>query len=147
VVQIVAAATPGSSADILALRSVDGFTRRLGEQFIIIKIPRHGVLSTPDVARGSRGGGYRLLLGATCSRTVEALTQAGYNVKSFTPAVLERTFDCSFAAEDGDLVDAGRLQCRASAVARSFAAAIWRRKLRRAAGEREPACGAAPHWN
>jgi len=89
VVQIIAPATAGSSADILG--------RVLAPS------------ASPD--------GYTLLHGATYSITVEPLTdkQAGCSVKSFTPIcqtdVQERPDGrgaAKLAAEDGDLVDAAK---------------------------------------
>ncbi len=87
VVQIIAPATAGSSADILGRVLADGFSVRLGRPFIIVNKPgANGVLGTADVARANPDG-YTLLHGATYSITVQPLTdrQAGYTVKSFTP--------------------------------------------------------------
>jgi len=87
VVQIIAPATAGSSADILGRVLADGFSARLGKPFIIVNKPgASGVLGTADVARANPDG-YTLLHGATYSITVEPLTdkQAGYTLKSFTP--------------------------------------------------------------
>jgi tripartite-type tricarboxylate transporter receptor subunit TctC len=87
VVQIIAPATAGSSADILGRVLADGFSARLGKPFIILNKPgANGVLGTADVARANPDG-YTLLHGATYSITVEPLTdkQAGYTLKSFTP--------------------------------------------------------------
>jgi hypothetical protein len=78
VVQIVAAATAGSSADIFGRRSVDGFTAAARRTVHHYQNPAPAVLSTA----GCRP---RQPLHAAYSLTVEALTQAGYNVKSFTP--------------------------------------------------------------
>jgi tripartite-type tricarboxylate transporter receptor subunit TctC len=86
-VQIIAPATPGSSADILGRVLADGFSARLGKPFIVVNKPgANGVLGTADVARANPDG-YTLLHGATYSITVQPLTdkQAGYTVKSFTP--------------------------------------------------------------
>jgi tripartite-type tricarboxylate transporter receptor subunit TctC len=87
VVQIIAPATPGSSADILGRVLADGFSSRLGKPFIVVNKPgANGVLGTADVAR-AKPDGYTLLHGATYSITVQPLTdqQAGYTAKSFTP--------------------------------------------------------------
>jgi tripartite-type tricarboxylate transporter receptor subunit TctC len=87
VVQIVAPATAGSSADILGRVLADGFSARLGKPFIVVNKPgANGVLGTADVAR-AKPDGYTLLHGATYSITEQPLTdpQAGYTAKSFTP--------------------------------------------------------------
>ena len=86
-VEIIAPATAGSSADILGRVLADGFSSRLGKPFIIVNKPgASGVLGTGDVARANPDG-YTLLHGATYSITVQPLTnkQAGYTYKSFTP--------------------------------------------------------------
>jgi tripartite-type tricarboxylate transporter receptor subunit TctC len=87
VVQIIAPATAGSSADILGRVLADGFSARLGKPFIIVNKPgANGVLGTGDVARASPDG-YTLLHTATYSITVQPLTnrEIGYTAKSFTP--------------------------------------------------------------
>lgn len=87
VVQIVAPATAGSSADILGRVLADGFSARLGKPFIIVNKPgASGVLGTADVARANPDG-YTLLHTATYSITVQPLTnkEVGYTAKSFTP--------------------------------------------------------------
>jgi tripartite-type tricarboxylate transporter receptor subunit TctC len=87
VVQIIAPATAGSSADILGRLLADGFSVRLGKPFIIVNKPgAKGVLGTADVARASPDG-YTLLHTATYSITVQPLTnkEIGYTAKSFTP--------------------------------------------------------------
>jgi len=87
VVQIIAPATAGSSADILGRVLADGFSARLGKPFIIVNKPgANGVLGTADVARASPDG-YTLLHTATYSITVQPLTnkQVAYTAKSFTP--------------------------------------------------------------
>ncbi len=86
-VQIIAPATAGSSADILGRVLADGFSAGLGKPFIVVNKPgANGVLGTADVARANPDG-YTLLHGATYSITVQPLTdpQAGYTAKSFTP--------------------------------------------------------------
>lgn len=87
VVQIIAPATAGSSADILGRMLADGFSARLGKPFIIVNKPgANGVLGTADVARANPDG-YTLLHTATYSITVQPLTnkEIGYTAKSFTP--------------------------------------------------------------
>jgi tripartite-type tricarboxylate transporter receptor subunit TctC len=87
VVQIIAPATAGSSADILGRVLADGFSDRLGKPFIIVNKPgANGVLGTADVARANPEG-YTLLHTATYSITVQPLTnrEVGYTAKSFTP--------------------------------------------------------------
>ena len=87
VVQIIAPATAGSSADILGRVLADGFSARLGKPFIIVNKPgANGVLGTADVARANPDG-YTLLHTATYSITVQPLTnkEVGYTAKSFTP--------------------------------------------------------------
>ncbi len=87
VVQIIAPATAGSSADILGRVLADGFSARFGKPFIIVNKPgANGVLGTADVARASPDG-YTLLHTATYSITVQPLTnkEVGYTAKSFTP--------------------------------------------------------------
>jgi tripartite-type tricarboxylate transporter receptor subunit TctC len=87
VVQIIAPATAGSSADILGRVLADGFSAQLGKPFIVVNKPgANGVLGTADVARANPDG-YTLLHGATYSITVQPLTdpQAGYTAQSFTP--------------------------------------------------------------
>ncbi len=87
VVQIIAPATAGSSADILGRVLADGFSARLGKPFIIVNKPgANGVLGTADVARANPDG-YTLLHTATYSITVQPLTnkEIGYTAKSFTP--------------------------------------------------------------
>ncbi len=87
VVQIIAPATAGSSADILGRVLADGFSARLGKPFIIVNKPgANGVLGTADVARANADG-YTLLHTATYSITVQPLTnkEVGYTAKSFTP--------------------------------------------------------------
>jgi tripartite-type tricarboxylate transporter receptor subunit TctC len=87
VVQIIAPATAGSSADILGRVLADGFSARLGKPFIIVNRPgANGILGTADVARASPDG-YALLHTATYSITVQPLTnkEVGYTAKSFTP--------------------------------------------------------------
>ncbi len=87
VVQIIAPATAGSSADILGRVLADGFSARLGKPFIIVNKPgANGVLGTADVARANPDG-YTLLHTATYSITVQPLTnkEVGYSAKSFTP--------------------------------------------------------------
>ena len=87
VVQIVAPATAGSSADILGRVLADGFSAQLGKPFIIVNKPgANGVLGTADVARANPDG-YTLLHTATYSITVQPLTnkETGYTHKSFTP--------------------------------------------------------------
>ncbi len=87
VVQIIAPATAGSSADILGRVLADGFSVRLGKPFIIVNKPgANGVLGTADVARANPDG-YTLLHTATYSITVQPLTnkETGYTAKSFTP--------------------------------------------------------------
>jgi tripartite-type tricarboxylate transporter receptor subunit TctC len=87
VVQIIAPATAGSSADILGRVLADGFSARLGKPFIIVNKPgANGVLGTADVARASPDG-YTLLHTATYSITVQPLTnkQIAYTATSFTP--------------------------------------------------------------
>lgn len=87
VVQIIAPATAGSSADILGRVLADGFSSRLGQPFIIVNKPgANGVLGTADVAR-AKPDGYILLHSATYSITVQPLTnkQTGYTYESFTP--------------------------------------------------------------
>jgi tripartite-type tricarboxylate transporter receptor subunit TctC len=87
VVQIIAPATAGSSADILGRVLADGLSSRLGQPFIIVNKPgANGVLGTADVAR-AKPDGYTLLHSATYSITVQPLTnkQTGYTYESFTP--------------------------------------------------------------
>jgi tripartite-type tricarboxylate transporter receptor subunit TctC len=87
VVQIIAPATAGSSADILGRVLADGFSARLGKPFIVVNKPgANGVLGTADVARANPDG-YTLLHVATYSITVQPLTDklAGYTARSFTP--------------------------------------------------------------
>ncbi len=87
VVQIIAPATAGSSADILGRVLADGFSARLGKPFIVVNKPgANGVLGTADVARANPDG-YTLLHTATYSITVQPLTnkEVGYTAKSFTP--------------------------------------------------------------
>jgi tripartite-type tricarboxylate transporter receptor subunit TctC len=87
VVQIIAPATAGSSADILGRVLADGFSARLGKPFIVVNKPgANGVLGTADVARANPDG-YTLLHTATYSITVQPLTnnETGYTAKSFTP--------------------------------------------------------------
>ena len=87
VVQIIAPATAGSSADILGRVLADGFSSRLGKPFIVVNKPgANGVLGTADVARANPDG-YTLLHTATYSITVQPLTnkEVGYTAKSFTP--------------------------------------------------------------
>jgi tripartite-type tricarboxylate transporter receptor subunit TctC len=87
VVQIIAPATAGSSADILGRVLADGFSDRLGKPFIIVNKPgANGVLGTADVARANPDG-YTLLHTATYSITVQPLTnrEVAYTAKSFTP--------------------------------------------------------------
>jgi len=87
VVQIVAPATAGSSADILGRVLADGFSAQLGKPFIIVNKPgANGVLGTADVARANPDG-YTLLHTATYSITVQPLTnkETGYTHESFTP--------------------------------------------------------------
>ncbi len=87
VVQIIAPATAGSSADILGRMLADGFSARLGKPFIIVNKPgANGVLGTADVARANPDG-YTLLHTATYSITVQPLTnkEIGYTARSFTP--------------------------------------------------------------
>lgn len=87
VVQIIAPATAGSSADILGRVLADGFSARLGKPFIIVnKSGANGVLGTADVARANPDG-YTLLHTATYSITVQPLTnkEVDYAAKSFTP--------------------------------------------------------------
>jgi tripartite-type tricarboxylate transporter receptor subunit TctC len=87
VVQIIAPATAGSSADILGRVLADGLSSRLGQPFIIVnKAGANGVLGTADVAR-AKPDGYTLLHSATYSITVQPLTnkQTGYTYESFTP--------------------------------------------------------------
>jgi tripartite-type tricarboxylate transporter receptor subunit TctC len=87
VVQIIAPATAGSSADILGRVLADGFSARLGKPFIIVNKPgANGVLGTADVARANPDG-YTLLHTATYSITVQPLTnrEVGYTAESFTP--------------------------------------------------------------
>ena len=87
VVQIIAPATAGSSADILGRVLADGFSAQLGKPFIVVNKPgANGVLGTADVARANPDG-YTLLHGATYSITVQPLNdpQAGYTAQSFTP--------------------------------------------------------------
>jgi tripartite-type tricarboxylate transporter receptor subunit TctC len=87
VVQIVAPATAGSSADILGRVLADGFSARLGKPFIIVNKPgANGVLGTADVARANPDG-YTLLHTATYSITVQPLTnkEVSYSYQSFTP--------------------------------------------------------------
>jgi len=87
VVQIIAPATAGSSADILGRVLADGFSAQLGKPFIIVNKPgANGVLGTADVARANPDG-YTLLHTATYSITVQPLTnkETGYTHKSFTP--------------------------------------------------------------
>jgi tripartite-type tricarboxylate transporter receptor subunit TctC len=87
VVQIVAPATAGSSADILGRVLAEGFSARLGKSFIIVNKPgANGILGTADVARANPDG-YTLLHTATYSITVQPLTnkEVGYTAKSFTP--------------------------------------------------------------
>ena len=87
VVQIIAPATAGSSADILGRVLADGLSSRLGQPFIIVNKPgANGVLGTADVAR-AKPDGYILLHSATYSITVQPLTnkQTGYTYESFTP--------------------------------------------------------------
>ncbi len=87
VVQIIAPATAGSSADILGRVLADGFSARLGKPFIVVNKPgANGVLGTADVARANPDG-YTLLHTATYSITVQPLTnkEVSYTAKSFTP--------------------------------------------------------------
>jgi len=87
VVQIIAPATAGSSADILGRVLADGFSSRLGKPFIIVNKPgANGVLGTADVARANPDG-YTLLHTAIYSITVQPLTnkETGYTHQSFTP--------------------------------------------------------------
>ena len=87
VVQIIAPATAGSSADILGRVLADGFSSRLGKPFIIVNKPgANGVLGTADVARANPDG-YTLLHTAIYSITVQPLTnkETGYTYQSFTP--------------------------------------------------------------
>src|SRR5487761_411930 len=87
VVQIIAPATAGSSADILGRVLADGFSSRLGKHFIIGNKPgANGVLGTADVARANPDG-YTLLHTAIYSITVQPLTnkETGYTYQSFTP--------------------------------------------------------------
>jgi len=86
-VEIVVAATPGSTADLFGRILADSLSQRLGQRFIILNKPgAAGVLGTAEVAR-AKPDGYTLLHGAAYSMTVQPLTdkQTGYSHKSFEP--------------------------------------------------------------